>query len=295
MNREMSAPMENVPVASRESADASRQKNRRESVPVIYYSDEKNDEFSGVTRNRFEIDGNYRYLHKNPLWKFAAFVFYRIIMTPIAFFWCKIKFHAKIVNRKAIRKIGKQGCFVYGNHTLMAGDAFFPSLVAFPKTTDVVVGSDNLAVPATRPFIEMAGAIPVPTQMSATRGFLNCLEKKILLEHSVQIYPEAHIWPYYTGIRPFDSASFRYPIRFDAPVFCTTTTFQKRRGRTPRVTVFVDGPFYPDKTKSVRQQEKELRNAVYETMCRRARENNTAEPIRYIRREKQQPLAGAED
>lgn len=252
-------------------------------VPVRYYRDELHDEFSGIVRKPFPIDGKYKYKRNNPLWKIASILFYRVIMTPFAFFWCKCKFGLRIKNRKAFKEIKKEGCFVYGNHTLMAGDAFIPSLAAFPKRTEVVVSSDNLAVPFTRPFIEMAGAIPVPTDLHASRGFLNTLEKKILLGHSVQIYPEAHIWPYYTGIRRFGSASFRYPIKFGAPVYSTTTTFQKRRGKIPRVTVFVDGPFYADPQKPPRVQETELRNLVYETMCRRAKENNTAEPIRYIR------------
>ena len=254
-------------------------------IPVRYYQDELHDEFSGIVRKPFAVDGRYKYRRKNPLWHFVAAIFYRGIMTPFAFLWCKCKFHLRIENRKAFKQIKKEGCFVYGNHTLMAGDAFIPSLAAFPKCTRVVVSPDNLAVPATRPFIEMAGAIPVPTDLHASRGFLNALEKSILLGHSVQIYPEAHIWPYYTGIRRFGSASFRYPVRFDAPVYCTTTTFQKGRGKTPRVTVFVDGPFYPDCKKSPREQEIELRNLVYETMCRRARENNTVELIRYVKKD----------
>lgn len=260
-------------------------------IPVRYYQDELHDEFSGIVRKPFPVDGRYKYRRKNPLWKLASILFYRGIMTPFAFFWCKCRFGLRIKNRKAFRQIEKEGCFVYGNHTLMAGDAFIPSLAAFPKRTKVVVSPDNLAVPATRPFIEMAGAIPVPTDLHAARGFLDTLEKSILLGHSVQIYPEAHIWPYYTGIRRFGSASFRYPVKFGAPVYSTTTTFQKGHGKTPRVTVFVDGPFYPDRKKTPREQEIELRNIVYETMCRRAKENNTAELIRYVKKE---PTEGVE-
>ena len=59
------------------------------------------------------------------------------------------------------------------------------------------------------------------------------------------------------------------------------------------MTVFVDGPFYPDPKKSPRAQEAELRDLIFETMCRRARENNTAEPIRYIRREPEENAEGA--
>ena len=268
----------------------SKVKKRRE-APVVYYTDELENEFSGITRKRFPVDAKYRYLHKNPVWRFCSFLVYRVIMTPFAFLWCKIKFRYKTVNRKAYRKVGKNGCFTYANHTLMAGDAFFPSMLSFPKRTDIVVSPDNLAVPATRMFIEMSGAVPVPNEFGGTRGFLNAIEKKTLIGHNVVIYPEAHIWPYYTGIRPYSSASFRYPVRFDVPVFASTTTFQQvGRRRTPRVTVFVDGPFYPDRNLPPRMREQDLRDRVYAAMCSHT-DANTAEPIRYRKREETEKQA----
>lgn len=255
-------------------------------VPTIYYDDERNNDFSGIKRPPFEIGAEYPYRKRSALWRIAAFFVYRIVMTPFAFLYSKIKFSYRIVNRKAIKEIGRQGAFVYGNHTLMAGDAFLPSLVSFPRKTMVVVNSDNLALPLTRWWVEMSGALPVPTKQSGMRNFLDALEKSILLGHSIQIYPEAHIWPYYTGIRRFPSASFRYPVRFDAPVYCTTVTFQKRKfGKTPRVTVYLDGPFYPDSSLSDREQANQLCERVYRTMCERSK-NSTYEPIRYLPLEK---------
>ena len=253
------------------------------SAPVIRYRDAVNDEFSGVTREPFPIDGSYRYLHKNPLWKLAEFLVYRVVMTPFAYLYCRFRFHTRIVNRQALKQIGKQGCFIYGNHTLMAGDAFHPSLVAVPRKTRVVVNSANLALPLpARKWVELSGAVPLPTAYSASRSFLNALEKSVLLGHAIQIYPEAHIWPYYTGIRPFGPASFRYPVRFGAPVFCTTTTYQPpRHGRTPRVTLYVDGPFYPDPSLSDRENERRLRDVVYRTMCKRAGSSSYA-AVRYL-------------
>lgn len=251
-------------------------------IPTVYYQDEQNDDFSGIQRPTFEIGAEYPYRKRSALWRIASFFVYRIVMTPFAYLYSKIKFSYRIVNRKAIKKAGRQGAFVYGNHTLMAGDAFLPSLVSFPRKTSVVVNSDNLAVPLTRCWIEMSGAIPVPTKQSGMRPFLDALEKSLLLGHSIQIYPEAHIWPYYTGIRRFSSASFRYPVRFDAPVYCTTVTFQKRKiGKTPRVTVYLDGPFYPDSSRSDRENAQALCDRVYETMCQRSK-NSTYAPIRYL-------------
>ncbi len=285
------APQVNLEISQPRTKKAAKEQtdSLNANIPVRYYTNELTDDFSDITRNTFKVGGKYRYLHKNLVWRFFAFIVYRIIMTPFAFLWCKIKFRYKTVNRKAYRAVGKNGCFTYANHTLMAGDAFFPSVMSFPKRTDVVVSPDNLAVPITRGFIEMSGAIPVPNEFSGTRNFLNALEKKTLIGRNVQIYPEAHVWPYYTGIRPFTSASFRYPVRFDVPVFASTTTYQKNGNRkTPRVTVFLDGPFYPDRNLPPKEREQDLRDRVYGAMCSHTKEN-TVEPIRYVKRESAGP------
>ncbi len=259
-------------------------KSSAESVSTVYYTDELRDDFAGISRKPFVIDGSYPYRRRCILWKLAEFLVYRVVMTPFAHLYCKIKYHYRVVNKACMKEIGKKGCFVYGNHTLMDGDAFLPSMIAFPKKTKVVVNSDNLAVPLTRHWIELSGAIPVPTEQSGMRHFLGALESSVKQGHSIQIYPEAHIWPYYGGIRPFEPSSFRYPVRFHAPVFCSTVTYQApRRGKTPRVTVYVDGPFYPSDSLSVRENTQWLRDTVYQTMCERSK-NTSYTPIRYVKK-----------
>ena len=204
-------------------------------------------------------------------------------MTPFAYLYSKFKFHLQIVGRDKLKEMRGQGVFLYGNHTLMAGDAFIPNLVTFPCRTYVVVNADNLSVKGAKNWIQMSGAIPLPTELGGMRAFLNALETRISQGNCVQIYPEAHVWPYYKGIRPFGAAAFRYPARLSCPVYCTTTTFQKKRfGKVPRVTVFVDGPFYPDISLPLRERELQLRDSVYSAMCERF-QNSTYSPIEYVR------------
>lgn len=251
---------------------------------VIYY-DDFNTEFSGITKNTISIDKDFKFVHKNPIWKFFEFIVYRIIMHPIAFLWCKIKFGLKIVNRGALKKSKDCGYFIYSNHTLMAGDAFIPNVATNPKRTYVIVHPDNLSTKGTKNFIMMCGAIPVPSSFSAYRNFIDTVNLRIKQKSTVVIYPEAHIWPYYTGIRPFSSVSFSYPVKCAAPVYVSTTTFQKRKlGKTPRVTVYIDGPFFADTSLSPHDAEKELHDKVFETMKKRS-ENSTYERIKYVKKE----------
>jgi len=212
---------------------------------VIYYNDELNDEFSGSKIKPKEISANYKYINKNPIYKFFSFIAYRIIATPIAFMYKWFR-GVKYVNRKVLKNFKGKGYFVYANHTNKASDVLSPHTISFPTRTYMVVASENMNVPGIWGATKMLGALPLPSSVDGTRNFVNAMEKRILEGHPVVIYPEAHIWPYYTSIRPFKSTSFRYPARFQEPSFCFTTTYQKNGNKKkPKIVIYVDGPFYP--------------------------------------------------
>ena len=129
------------------------------------------------------------------------------------------------------------------------------------------------------------GALPLPDDLAATKNFIRALEVRAKENRCMMIYPEAHIWPYYTGIRPFTDASFRYPLQYHKPVYSLTNTYQKGRFlNRPRIVTYIDGPFYPDETMGVKEQRKNLRDRVYETMKQRCKESNVI-LIEYRRKE----------
>lgn len=127
----------------------------------------------------------------------------------------------------------------------------------------------------------MFGAIPIPSNIKATRNFLDAIKIRINKGNCITIFPEAHIWPYYTKIRPFKSVSFRYPIELNVPTFCVTNTYQKR-GKSFKIVAYIDGPFFPNKQLDSRQQKEDLRNKVYNKMVERSK-NSNIEIIKYIK------------
>lgn len=251
---------------------------------TIYYSDELNDDFSPVRKEPVKIDGDYKYINNNFFWKLGAFIVYRIIIFPFAFFYSKLKFNIKIINKKLIKPFKRKNYFLYGNHTQIPGDAFFPNLISYPKRNYVVVNSENVSTKGTKNLMMMMGAFPLPDTISATKNFIKSLDIRCKQNAAITIYPEAHIWPYYTDIRPFESNSFRYPIKYTAPTFSFTITYKKRKYRkTPKIIMYIDGPFYPDKNLDLKQQEKDLRDKVYSKMKERVK-LNTCEIIKYVKK-----------
>ena len=253
---------------------------------VIYYSDELNDEFSVAQITPRRIDKEYVYCHDSLWKKWTHFFWYRLIATPLAFLYTKIIFHHTAVGTKAFRKYKKTGYFLYGNHTQDIGDALIPHMLNFPKNDYTIVHPNNVSMPYLGKVTPALGALPLPDDLGAHRNFTKAIDRRIGEGHAIVIYPEAHIWPFYTKIRPFGDVSFSYPVRLGAPVFCFTNTYQKRRfSGKPKNVTYIDGPFFPDSTLSPKEQRADLRNKVYDCMCRRA-ENSTVVKITYVKREK---------
>ncbi|MBE6137951.1 MAG: hypothetical protein E7176_06100 [Erysipelotrichaceae bacterium] len=252
---------------------------------VIYYQDELNDEFAGDAIQARLIDDKYKYYHKSIFKSFTHFFWYRVIATPIAYAYMKFKFKHKIVNRKVVKPFKKKAYFIYGNHTHNLADAVIPTMVASPTDTHVIVHANNVSMPYLGRITPSLGAVPLPDTKEAMRNFTDCLEYRIKQKRVIAIYPEAHIWPFYTKIRPFKSMSFSYPIRYGTPVFCFTNTYQKRkRSKNPRIVTYVDGPFFPNLELTGKEQREDLRNRVYNTMVKRS-ENSNIEIIKYVKRE----------
>ena len=57
-------------------------------------------------------------------------------------------------------------------------------------------------------------------------AFNEAVDKRLAQKNCLVIYPEAHVWPYYTGIRKFPAGdkSFKYAVRNKLPIFTMTTT-----------------------------------------------------------------------
>ena len=241
---------------------------------VIEYHDELNDEFSPAQITAKKIDKNYVYIHKSFIKKFTHFFWYRIVAFPLAKVYLFFKFHHKILNKKVLKPFKKQGYFMYANHTQPTADALIPTMVALPKQVYVIVHPNNVSIPFLGKVTPSLGALPLPDDMDATKNFVKAIEQRVLEKKVIMIYPEAHIWPYYTKIRNFVDTSFRYPIKYDTPTFCFTNTYQYRKhSKKVKLVTYVDGPFFPNKDLSVKDQRKDLRDQVYNKMVERSKKS----------------------
>lgn len=253
---------------------------------VIYYNDELNDEFSKAKIIPRKIDGRFKY-NKSAFWEFWSFLIQNVLSMPIKILYLKIKFNHKYIGTEKFKKYGKEGFFIYSNHTQAFSDTFTPSVAVYPKRNFLIVNPANISLKGTGWLVELLGAIPIPEGIEAYKNFLNRIENRIEKGYSISIYPEAHIWPYYTKIRPFKAVSFKYPVKLNAPVYCITNTYQGygRHNNKIQLVSYVDGPFYPNEELQLKERQQDLRDRVYEKMVERSR-NNNVEHIKYVKIEK---------
>lgn len=254
---------------------------------IIYYKDELNEEFSTAKILPRKIDENYKYIHKSVIWNAIAFLLQNVLSVPIKFLYAKIKFKIKYVGKEKLKPYKKQGYFIYGNHTQIFADTFITSNTNYPKKNFFIVNPENVSMKFLGNVVEMLGAIPIPGNKEAMKNFLEVIEKRIKDGNSVTIFPEAHIWPYYTKIRPFKTVSFKYPVQLNVPTFSVTNTYQSygKKNDKVRIVTYVDGPFFPDDgCETMKEKQQNLRDKVYKKMVERS-QNSNIEVIKYVKKE----------
>ncbi len=189
---------------------------------VYAYSDPLNDDFAGTNITTCRVGKEFRFVRSSLLWRAVSFVVYYVIAFPTQIL-----------------------------------DAFLPAIAAFPRRAYIVAGPDVVSIPGIKHLVMMLGALPIPTEMSAMRGFLDAISLRYRQNACVAMFPEAHIWPYYTGIRPFPDTSFRYPVKENAPAVAMVVTYRKRKG----LFRFLKRPvMMPDSSLTPRRAQRALRN-----------------------------------
>lgn len=257
---------------------------------VYYYKNELTDDFAGNNINTKQIPQDFKYVNTNIIYRISAFLFYHIIARPLVWIIIKILYGSRVKNKRVLKQVRKKGYFIYSNHTGDLLDAFRPNtLVPFSRKNYIISNPDAFSIRGIRTLVSMLGALPiVDGDLKSQKNLLEAVDYRLTQKCSITIYPEKHIWPYYTKIRPFEAGTVHYPVRFNAPVITLTTTYQKwpwplRFIKKPRAIHYLDGPFYPDETLSKTEAKFKLRNEIYEAMLKRSSAVPQVEYCKYIK------------
>lgn len=264
------------------------QKDLPESERIFYYESEKDDPIrtkeqgDKKSAKRVELPEGYIYIHKNPFVKLYSSIIYRGFRL-FARFYAKFYLHMTVVGREKFKQV-KTGYCLYANHTNPFHDAFSPAIVANRRIFTIAIPA-NLYIPGVGKFLPYIGILPLGSTETQKQQFHAAIDTRLKQKNCLVVYPEAHLWPYATKIRQFPQGdkSFVYPVRNNVPVFTMTTTYQKSKIKgqlRPDMTVYIDGPFYPDPKKSPAKNQAYLAKIAYNSMIKNAK-RNTYEYFQY--------------
>lgn len=254
---------------------------------IVYYKDPLTDDFAGTQISQKKVDDNFVYVHENKLWRLCSTIFYFGIATPIMFALAKIKRHVRVKNKAVLKKVKKQGYFLYGNHTNIY-DAFIPhTQVSRFKKTYIIANPDAVSIKGTKNLVMMLGALPTPSSPQSVKNFNAAIEKRIGQKRVIVIYPEAHIWPFYRGLREFSDISFQYPARLNAPSIAMVTTYRKpkhkiNKKRRPFIDITLSEPIYPNPELSLKENMQNIHDQIYNFMKQTIENSGSPEYINYV-------------
>ena len=253
---------------------------------IVYYQDEVNDDFMENGLKSVSIPETYKYKRTNKFNNLLSGWFYYCFAKPILYlvnFFSGVKY----INRKAMKPLKKEGCFIYSNHTNIF-DAFAIQVgIVRGKRCNIIALSDSYSNFLLRHVGRALGYIPIPDNINTMRNFIDGISYYIKDKHQdILIFPEAHIWPYYNKIRPFKSVSFRYPAKLNAPVVPVVTCYRKSKlFKKPRISLVVGTPIRPKEELSVSENKDYLRDECYKQMVEIATKYSTEEYIKYIKKD----------
>lgn len=138
-----------------------------------------------------------------------------------------------------------------------------------------IANQANWGIPIIGKILLPYGGLPVGKNIKQAIHLLKAVNTLTKEDAHIIIYPEAHVWPYYTDIRPFPATSFNFSVQTNKPSFVMTTTYQKRKfSKRPRITVYIDGPFFPDTSLPKKLQQKKLHDQVFTQLKDRSKLSN---------------------
>ncbi len=243
------------------------------------YFDSYATDFNKENYKKVKIGRDYSYSSERRKDRLFFFILYRVIMTPIAVLHTRLFSRTRIIGKDKLKKNCKGGFFLYGNHTSPIGDALAPGAVTLPICAHTVISSKNMSIPFLGNLLPALGAIPIPTDPRAARGFNEAVKKRINEGHAVVIYPEGHLWPFMKDLRPFGADVLSLQDRLNAPAFTMTRVYKKKKGSF-YCELYIDGPFLPDRTLSAAKAREKLYREIRGAMEARCAQSDI-EIIRY--------------
>lgn len=252
---------------------------------VFYYSDELNEDFATTSLKRVEVPDNYKYIRSNKINNFFSWILFYLIAKPILSLY-SLFIGVKVTNRKNLKLVKNTGCFIYANHTSYIDAFIIQARLIRGKRTNILGYSDTTTIPIVKHIARACGYLPIPSSIKGTKSLMDAISYYVNKNQDILIYPEAHIWPKYTKIRPFLKTSFHYPSKLKKPILPIVTVYRKSKiSKKAKMNLVVGTPIYPKDELNDAENKSYLRDECYKQMCEISSSYNQYSEYTYIKKE----------
>lgn len=235
-----------------------------------YYYTKPTDDVVASKNQNYKLPKDYQIIPTSisaKLWNYIA----RTLAALFGWGYSRLFLKVHVKGKHKLKLVNQSGYFLYGNHTQPMGDVFTPLTIVSPYRFYAIAGQANWGIPFIGKHLVRYGGLPVGENLQESAKLIQAIKTLIPQKKVIAIYPEAHVWPYYTKIRPFSNTSMHFPVQLNVPSFTITTTYHKPKfGKRPKIIIYIDGPFSPDQALSHKKAQDKLYNKIRETMIERA-------------------------
>ena len=185
-----------------------------------------------------------------PWYKTAlSVIVYYFIAIPCLWFYLVVVIGVRVKNRKLLRK-HKGGAVLVSNHVHVL-DAAMNGLAAFPRKPVFTGLKANFQLPIAGFLVNILGTVPVPETPDEMKVFFHELQKQAHAGRLVHFFPEGHLEPFCSILRPFRNGAFQVAKEAMVPIFPIIIRFDDKRGIFPlfsrkRIILTVGEPIVPD-------------------------------------------------
>ncbi len=176
----------------------------------------------------FTVEKGYDYRRLSPF-ATGGTVFVRAVATVLLAVFNRTVYGYKIVGRKNLKSLGKNGAVAICNH-IHPMDCTMIDMALWKKRMYYVTLESNFRIPLARHAIRVLGGVPLSPKPHIMGEMFSEMGKAIGDGAVVQIYPEGVLRPYYRGLRSFKNGAFRLAAEQHAPIVPMVLVQKKPKG-----------------------------------------------------------------
>ena len=162
---------------------------------------------------------HFDYLRNSPWKRFLSGTLVAVAAALLAVF-DRLVFGLRVVGKENRKSLGKQGAVVICNHVHWLDCTLLLSAL-WPRPQHFISLQANLQLPVIRHIVRVGRCMPVPEDRRLLPQFSAAIDQVLAQGRTLNIYPEGHLEPYCTGLRPFHNGAFSHAYRAGVPVLPT--------------------------------------------------------------------------